>query len=152
MKILGDTITGNVPDYMQHIYAPDSVLPWWAKYAAERFKEKIKKLKIKGIDLAGSITYEISKSGDTYTVSFFFNQYGRFVDMGVGKGVKIGDVKMLGSLRREIGEKNVTPRKPKKWYSKTKQGEVLKLYELLQINYQKDALDLIKDTLIKIVE
>ncbi len=64
--------------------------------------------------LWNSIMGEVIHSGqDVEKVVIKFAQYGRFVDMGAGRGVKNGK------------------RKPKAWFSKTKTREVARLREML---------------------
>ena len=50
-----------------------------------------------------------------------FNEYGRFVDMGVGKGVPVGSKgsENFEKYRRENGKLKFYGRKPRTWYSKT---------------------------------
>lgn len=70
-----------------------------------------------------------------------FKHYGKFVDMGVGKGQKLGDVKGNQELAKAIGVKG---RKAKKWFSKTFYPEVNTLENLLIKHYGQSAENIIK--------
>lgn len=109
----------------------------WAEITIERWKSAIKD---KGIgvtqSLINSFKHELSISGnDVKVVTLRFNFYGRFRDMGVGRGLKAYE---RGTNKRNlIGAKrygaNVAyiGRQPKKWYNKVKQAETYRLGELL---------------------
>ena len=109
----------------------------WADIVTANWIDKLQKLKI-GYDfsLENSIGYELfsSTGGIPERVEFVFNYYGKFVDMGVGKGVSIGDVK---SQRGEnVGSRY---RRPKRWYSKELYSQTLKLQEILAKKYGRIA-------------
>lgn len=114
----------------------------WANITMERWMGKLEKL---GIDIEGplgrSITNHVitSAGGDVARIEFFFNFYGKFVDMGVGRGVKIGDVKMLRVDRRLEGRKHGNLRRPRPWFSKTFYAERMKLIDILQRKYALKA-------------
>jgi len=89
-------------------------------------------------------TYELSQSfihhiisnagGDIARIEFAFLFYGRFVDMGVGKGIKIGDAGLKETRRR-----------PYKWYSPVIYSEVKKLTEILAEKYaRKGAITIVE--------
>jgi hypothetical protein len=104
----------------------------WADIVTDNWFDKIDKLKIGySFQLEESIRFElIGNSGNMpERVDFTFNHYGKFVDMGVGKGVEIGDVKDRGESRR----------RPKKWYSKTMYAQIIKLREILAKKYGRVA-------------
>ena len=92
-----------------------------------------KKLAIDKVGNSGallqSFQYNVlaSAQGNVLKITLLFEYYGRFVDMGVGKGVKIGDVKESATSRRLSGKMLGNRRSPKKWYSKTFHTEVMKL-------------------------
>lgn len=118
----------------------------WARYTAERLQRSIKK---RGIghsgDLSYSILYRLSAiaNGDISSAIHEFNYYGKFVDMGVGRGQKIENVKSNGDIIRMAGE----GRRPKKWFSKTYYAEVAELRNLLLIKYGETAAQNIKETI-----
>ncbi len=110
------------------------VVDGWAKITVERLKEQLIK---KNIGVTGklmqSLAYNIIRNaeGDVSKAQVMFNYYGRFVDMGVGKGVKIGDRKELNNVNSRVAEAMQKHRRPKKWYSKQFWGEVIALSEVL---------------------
>ncbi len=59
--------------------------------------------------------------------------------MGVGRGVKIGDVKESVISRKLSGKMLGNRRRPKKWYSKTFHAEVMKLSEIFANNETSTA-------------
>lgn len=108
------------------------------RIALERFKDKFEKFGIGDSDeLIKSLAMDMvsGSGGDFQKIQFFFLYYGTFVDMGVGKGVKIGDVKEASMSRRLEGRRSGNRRRPKKWYSKTMHGEVNALADILREQY-----------------
>lgn len=116
----------------------------WAKFTAERLQKSIEK---RGIGVTGSLKYSIlydlmsAAGGEIGSTKHEFNYYGKFVDMGVGKGQKIEDVKSNGDL---IMFGSAT-RSPKKWYSETMYAEIAILKDLLAVKYGEDAANIIKE-------
>ncbi len=95
--------------------------------------------------LAQSIKYHIEyDENGPVKVVFEFNHYGQFVDMGVGKGQKYGDVKGNATLLNAIGVKG---RKAKKWYNKTVFPEANTLALLLKEQYGINAINMINESL-----
>jgi hypothetical protein len=134
----------------------------WAMYTAARLEKSIIKKKI-GIatmhhERFGRVTYQKSSgalvnslayavvsaaNGDVDSTRHEFNYYGKFVDMGVGRGQKIENVKSNGDILRLTGE----GRRPKKWFSRTYWAEVTELRDLLMVKYGTQSAQLIKETL-----
>ena len=110
----------------------------WARITIKRWRKKIRQLRI------GS-SHELNKSfikdvigaanGDLIKIEFAFNYYGKFVDMGVGKGSKISQVKENRTSRRLEGRMLGNRRRPKKWYSKTFHAESMRLLEIMSEHY-----------------
>ena len=101
----------------------------WADIVIQIWLDKIERLRIQySYQLADSfVNHVISHSnGDVQRIEFAFNYYGKFVDMGVGKGVSLEDVSSP-DVRR----------KPKPWYSRTFYAEVQKLAKLLAEKYAR---------------
>lgn len=100
----------------------------WADIVIDNWLSNLSKLRIGYyFQLEQTLTHEIlgASTGKLPTaVQFSFALYGKFVDMGVGKGVKLEDVKSADNRR-----------KPKKWYSKTFYSESLKLSSILGEKY-----------------
>lgn len=110
----------------------------WAKITIVKWKKKLASNKIGDTGtLLKSFKYNVlaSAQGNVLKISLLFEYYGRFVDMGVGKGVKIGDVKESATSRRLSGKMLGNRRRPKKWYSKTFHAEVMKLGEIFAKEY-----------------
>jgi hypothetical protein len=118
----------------------DAAVQGWADVAIGRFKEALKKEGIQEYsrDLIESLVAELGRSGGNIDeVIFKFKGYGRFVDMGVGRGVAIGGrgTEAFKNKRREDGKLKQYGRKAKPWYSKTKTREVSILRQLLITQY-----------------
>ncbi|MGL4908164.1 MAG: hypothetical protein ACRCZB_00755 [Bacteroidales bacterium] len=99
----------------------------WANIVIRNWEDKMRKLNINSTyALARSFAYTVENNagGDPARIEFAFNYYGRFVDMGVGGGQKLG----------ETGR-----RRPKKWYSKPFFADVRKLGELMLAKYASKA-------------
>ncbi|MDD4554032.1 MAG: hypothetical protein PHP04_07525 [Bacteroidales bacterium] len=110
----------------------------WAKITIIKWKKKLASSKIGDTGtLLRSFKYNVlaSAQGNVLKISLLFEYYGRFVDMGVGKGVKIGDVKESAASRKLSGKMLGNRRRPKKWYSKTFHAEVMKLSEIFAKEY-----------------
>lgn len=110
----------------------------WADIVIQIWLDKIERLKIQySYQLADSFANHVisHSNGDVQRIEFAFNYYGKFVDMGVGKGVTLEDVSSSG-----------TTRKPKPWYSRTFYAEVQKLGRLMAEKYaRKGVLTIIEN-------
>lgn len=118
------------------------------RIAIERFKneqqKKIYRYKVRAIKRSGKWvlrephtknlynsfrrSYRAGLSGkDTLTLEFLL--YGRFVDMGVGRDQTVN----YTQVRRRYGaKKHNINRRPKRWYSKRKRAEEIRLNEILR--------------------
>lgn len=113
----------------------------WAKITIAQLRKKIidKGAYDKG-DLYKSFRYNITygENGVPTKVSIGFLMHGRFIDMGVGKGVKIENVKtnreIWANLSRK-GRKGKRIRKPIKWYSKEMYHQYQIAAEILASKY-----------------
>jgi hypothetical protein len=116
----------------------------WSAYLKKDLAKMLVKKKIgKTGSLASSIKYNITYDADGPSkVTFYFNHYGKFVDMGIGRGQKIGDVKGNTEILRAAGLKG---RVAKKWYTKTIFPEANTLAVLLKENYGIKAIEIIND-------
>ena len=96
----------------------------WAKIVIERWEEKIVRLGIIGDNLINSFTQQVitDSNGDPTLIAFAFNYYGKFVDMGVGRGVPLSEVPFSN-------------RRAKPWMSKTFARELGVMAELLSQHY-----------------
>lgn len=130
----------------------DAAVQGWANVTIDRFKEALKK---EGVgeyshDLLRSIVAEaVRVGGDIEKVILKFKSYGRFVDMGVGRGVAIGKrgSGAFDNSRRADGKLKKYGRKAKPWYSRTKTREVAILRQLLVTQYGVQTLAAIENGL-----
>ena len=110
----------------------------WAFYTVKIWKEKLQKLRIgQSGALESSFIKEVvgTPSGDIISIQFSFRYYGKFVDMGVGKGTAIGGVAENRTSRALEGKMLGNRRRAKKWYGKTFYAEVATLKEILIKEY-----------------
>ena len=110
----------------------------WADIVEKIWLDKIGKLRLRySGQLEESFKHEVitNAAGNVERIEFAFNYYGKFVDMGVGRGVKIGDVNEQSISRRLEGRGSGNRRAPKPWYSKTIFAERMKLAEILAKKY-----------------
>ncbi len=119
----------------------EDVISEWLTIAVERFQESLKKNKV-GVTqkLFESFLTNVIKSsnGNVSRIEIEFLFYGRYVDMGVGRGFPIGgrrNFKDFDKFRDKGGRLLRANRKPKKWYSKTKAFEIGKLTSILAEQY-----------------
>jgi len=122
------------------------VVDEWASANVKALKTQIQKRNIGATHkLLASLAYNIVRAsdGNVSKAQIMFNYYGRFVDMGVGRGVKIGDVKEVRSVHaRALNALNA--RRPKKWYSKPMAAGVNSLSELLAHHFGRQAVHTIE--------
>lgn len=118
----------------------------WARFTIERLQRSIDKKKI---GVSGSLRYSLlydlkaASEGDISAVNIAFNYYGKFVDMGVGAGVKIESVKGNADIYNAKGN----ARRPKKWLSKTLYAEVNQLQLLLGEKYSEQIPNIIRESI-----
>lgn len=101
----------------------------WAEIVIDKWETMIGRLRIGHTStLINSFTHHVvtQANGDPERIEFVFEYYGRFVDMGVGRGVTIGEVEF-------------SDRKRKPWYSKTFFSQVKKLGEIISVKYSEKA-------------
>ncbi len=75
-----------------------------------------------------------SQGSDQYKMDLEFNLYGRYVDMGVGRGVS-----------KKFESDN--PREPKEWLSRYWWAQLQRLKEIMQEKYTKATVDTIIDSI-----
>lgn len=111
----------------------------WADIVLKIWEDKLTKLKINtSYSLINSLMFHVvtSSNGDPALINFFFNYYGRFVDMGVGKGIP-------ASGRGSVEFK----RKAKPWYNKVFYGQILRLNEIYCKKYAHKGALVIVDSI-----
>lgn len=103
----------------------------WAEITIDRWKKRMATLEIGSSgELLKSFTAQVvsDAKGDPTKITFAFLYYGRFPDMGVGRGVT------LDMTPDPSGHRKVKP-----WYSDTFRAEVVKLGRMLAAKYGLDA-------------
>lgn len=104
----------------------------WSEIVISNWLDRIEKLGVQySFQLEESLLYELigNSGGLPERIEFSFNYYGKFVDMGVGRGVKLDQVK----FQRMDGGR----RRPKTWYSKVMYGQMQRLREIMQQKYAR---------------
>ena len=121
----------------------------WGHFTIKIWQEKLAKYKI---GRSGRLNTSFSKSiagtakGENIVIRFQFLYYGKFIDMGVGKGTPLGGVKENKTSRALSGKMTGNRRFPKKWYSKTLFAETATLKEILARDFaHKGALTIIEN-------
>lgn len=109
----------------------------WAKYTIAKWKAELTKKKI-GIthELEKSFTNSVTRKGaEIAEVILKFKMYGRFVDMGVGNGIKAyerGENRKSKSAAKRYGANlSYNSRTSKRWINKIKVSQTYRLTELL---------------------
>ena len=117
--------------------APRELVNDWARYTINAFQRQLKKKKI-GVSgaLFRSFIHQLeARGGDVDAVMISFAMYGRFRDMGVGRGLKAYERKTnkanLIGAKRYGADVSYVGRQPKRWYPKLKTAESIRLQELL---------------------
>ena len=111
----------------------------WADIVLKIWEDKLTKLKVNtSYSLINSLMFHVvtAANGDPVMINFFFNYYGRFVDMGVGKG-------MPANGRGAVEFK----RKAKPWYNRAFYSQVMKLSELYSKKYAHKGALVIVDSI-----
>jgi hypothetical protein len=121
----------------------------WADITIERWQKKLKTLNIGYTrDLERSIELEaLSFANSGGTIEFLFLYYGKFTDMGVGRGTAIGDVAGLRRDRYLSGRQRGNYRRPRRWYTDVFFKEVTKLKYILSENYGMQAVNAIVEAI-----
>lgn len=129
------------------------VVAQWAHYTIKEFQAA---MIAKGVGvgrLYHSFTYNLKMGGDGMPseISLGFLYHGRFVDMGVGKGVKMEDIKGNLEVYRNLSRKEKKgiskPRRPKKWYSPTAYREFAILGRILAEEFSVGISNVVEESL-----
>ncbi len=130
------TIT--IPDAEVKVIPLQDALSKWGTISIDKFQEQLVKLNVGEVDgnLMRSFVKEVEiANGDSWSVLIKFLKYGRFIDMGVGRGNPLGSpIVTIGGNRYRRG------RQRKNWYSKVKTRETAILHFILRKNYSLLAL------------
>lgn len=115
----------------------DKEIDAWADIAIERFQKVLKQKKI-GVtgNLYRSFEKEVQKSGGNVQAVFIrFAMYGRFRDMGVGRGMKAHERETnrwnLIANKAYGADVEYSRRRPKRWFNKPKMAQIYRLREIL---------------------
>ena len=106
----------------------------WAEITIKNWLDKIIRLNvIRSRDLFNSFSMHIytNSGGDPTKIEFAFLYYGKFIDMGVGRGAPLGS-----------GQ-----RKAKRWYNKQFGKEIARLREIMGEKYAEKAAFAVVDAL-----
>ena len=127
----------------------DAEVRLWGKIASMKLIKSLRKMGIKDSGaLQKSIEYQINKADGDVTVAMFkFLKYGRFVDMGTGRGIARGErgTDTFNNYRNDSGTlKNEVKRKPRAWYSRTMYREIKILSEKLLANMDDKVMSTIQ--------
>lgn len=146
-----DTLQG-LPDELR------TTITKWAEITIHELRQSmVKKYIGQSGDLYKSFQYKVftDTNGNPTRVSIGFEYHGRFVDMGVGKGTRLENVKSNAEIWRYAAKnkRSKNPRRPKKWYSPTMYREYQRAAEILAAKYgieipaRFERMMTIKDTL-----
>jgi len=111
----------------------------WANYTIEKWQKELRK---KGIGISNELYNSFQKEvqvrgGEIVAINLKFLMYGRFVDMGVGNGVKAYERSSNSTARtaaRRYGVQSYhVNRGPKRWMNKIKAAQTYRLSEILGI-------------------
>lgn len=109
---------------------PQQAVEDWAVIVLDRWRKNMTEMGINNASThATAFTHfaNTSAGGDISKIEFAFDYFLKFTDMGVGKGVKLGNTKTL------------TIRRPKPWYSKSFLYEVRRLSEIMAYQFSNYA-------------
>lgn len=115
----------------------NTTLTAWADIVLDIWKDRMIKHHIR---MTGALWESLQNhvhyhaGGDQNKIDFFFNLYGLYVDMGVGRELPAGNT---GSMLTKQGVP--TRRKPKPWYSRVFYAQVKRLSEILAEKYGQEA-------------
>jgi hypothetical protein len=118
----------------------------WARYANKDMGTMLNKKNIgKSFALVKSRKFQVLFNGSTpSSVMFEFLARGKFSEMGVGRGQKLGDVKGNQVLYREAGVKG---RKSKMWFSNVLFPEANTLARILAEEFAIHSVNMIKESI-----
>ena len=120
-----------------------NTLNYWGRYTISDLQKSIR---IKNIgrshNLINSLKYNVHpESNGNAKIIFEFIYYGRLLDMGVGRGRKIEDIKSNRAVYNAISQKN----KNHKWLSKVAYTNIAALKNIMQEKYGEDVQNLIRE-------
>lgn len=130
----------------------NETLEAWAGITLKRWWKKIDTMGIgKTGALRRSLKYHVTTSAgnDHFKIEFFYAWYGKMVDMGVGNGTKVGQVRENKTSRNLEGRHTGNRRRAKAWKSPTFYAEASTLNAILMEKYGRKTLLNLKEELTK---
>jgi hypothetical protein len=127
-------------DKSQLAYEVHETISKWAYITVNELKLSIAEKGMHMGDLYRSFTWKVytDSEGMPTKVTIGFMYHGKFVDMGVGKGIKLENVKTNAEIWRNMSKaqkKGKVRRRPKKWYSPKIYHEYQRAAEILAGKY-----------------
>lgn len=111
----------------------------WNAILVQRLKERVTQLKIidTGSLLASIDAQVVQATENSLFIRLNYKEYGKYVDMGVGRGVAIGTrgSNSFAQKRNSKGQLLSYKRKPRKWYSPVIGKETVILAGIVSRNY-----------------
>ncbi len=127
-------ITGSINDGINL----RGTLEAWQNFTVKDWQKSIQKLQVMHTnELFNSFQKNIARqaNGDIQKLIFIYKYYGKFPDMGVGRGIKIGDIAENRTVKSLTGKKTNKGRRAKKWYNKPFYSNLQRLSEILAEKY-----------------
>lgn len=108
----------------------------WLDFTVDSFIENIRKLRIRqtGALMASFRKQVVGSASGRLQLQLSYALYGKFVDMGVGRGMGAGVSKGddgYDRIRNSRGQLKRRQRQPRKWYSKEMAYQTKRLAELM---------------------
>lgn len=147
----------NIDDLHFKIYR-NGVIEKWSRYFVDRLRKQLRKLKIgkTGALERGIARQLVLTNGDVTAVFLRFAMYGRFVDMGVGRGLKAYERQsnrtFATGAKRYGADVSYNGRRPKRWFNKPKTAQIHRLRELLEAEMQSSAVRNMRSELMEVTE
>lgn len=124
----------------------EKLLDEWARITVTRLIKGIMRQKVgRTHALRYSLRHDVIKAagGDMLAAEHAFNYYGKFVDMGVGRGQALGDVRGGQAVAAATG----LGRRPKRWFSKRYYAETVVIGKLMSEKFGEQGTREIIETL-----
>jgi len=135
-------------DAVKNAFVSD-VLKSHGEFVVSMLNNSISELSlIKAGNLQGSVSFDVSKNGNDYMLSFNFKGYGRAIEIAYFRKARGLDVtkKLFGIKSREDikAEQSVKSRKNTRWYSKNAYGSLNTLYGRLSYGFTNEEAQRLK--------
>lgn len=145
-KVIQDIPNNQLPEIILQS-TMENTMRDFAQFTGEKFRKSIWSWDVRHEgDLYESVKTRVSKGSSKITGSFSFNFYGRFADMGVGKGVTLIEQQTGRGLTANRNPSRIL-RKPKPWFTEVWYHQRHRLQEILARDIAKAATQAVSDTL-----